>query len=233
MSEHIWSDALSERDQQVITDAGYDQGSAAWDSQGVGETPVVLVIDMQNLIVWKDLPILDAIADFKRHAADLFDEDLNRAPSMGSVAWDALDHIEPFLDAARDNDVPVWYTKVIPHHYPPDHEDLDIVDPIAPADGDEVIVKSYASAFFGTDLGSRLVRNGFDTVVTVGNSTSGCVRATVVDARQMGFDPVVPHECVFDRIEASHKVALLDMWMKYGEVLPRTDVEAYLDAVGA
>jgi len=73
-----------------------------------------------------------------------------------------------------------------------------------------VINKSYASAFYGTDLLSRLVRGGHDSVIIVGNSTSGCVRATAIDAQQNGFNVVLPQECVFDRIEASHKIALMD-----------------------
>jgi nicotinamidase-related amidase len=121
------------------------------------------------------------------------------------------------------------YTRVVPSSYDdPDHPDLDIVEPVAPKEGEVVIDKSYASAFYGTDLLSRLVRGGHDSVIVVGNSTSGCVRATSIDAQQNGFDVLLPQECLFDRIEASHKVALLDLWMKYAEVLEREEVEAYV-----
>jgi nicotinamidase-related amidase len=68
-------------------------------------------------------------------------------------------------------------------------------------------------------------------VIVVGNSTSGCVRATTVDAQQHGFDVIVPQECIFDRIEASHKIGLLDMWMKYAEVQEREEVEAYVESI--
>jgi nicotinamidase-related amidase len=153
---------------------------------------------------------------------------------MGEIAWDAIDHIAPFLETAREADVPIMYTRVVPKSYEdPDHEDLDIVAPVAPEAGETVIDKSYASAFYGTDLLSRLVRGGHNTVVIVGNSTSGCVRATAIDAQQNGFDVLLPQECLFDRIEASHKVALLDLWMKYAEVLERADVEAYMTDRGA
>ena len=219
MTVHIWEDLLSERDKQVITKAGYDkEGASSWESRGAGTNPLVLVIDMQRLVVGDNVPILDAIEDYRT--------------AMGEVAWEAIDHIEPFLEFARSNDISVAYTRVIPSSYDdPEHEDLQIVDPVAPEEGETVIDKTYASAFYGTDLLSRLVRGGHDSVIIVGNSTSGCVRATAIDAQQNGFDVLLPQECLFDRIEASHKVALLDLWMKYAEVLEREEVEAYIDEV--
>ena len=219
MTVHIWEDLLSERDKQVITKAGYDkEGASSWESRGAGTNPLVLVIDMQRLVVGDNVPILDAIEDYRT--------------AMGEVAWEAIDHIEPFLEFARSNDISVAYTRVIPSSYDdPEHEDLQIVDPVAPEEGETVIDKTYASAFYGTDLLSRLVRGGHDSVIIVGNSTSGCVRATAIDAQQNGFDVLLPQECLFDRIEASHKVALLDLWMKYAEVLEREEVEAYIEEV--
>ena len=219
MTVHIWEDLLSERDKQVITKAGYDkEGASSWESRGAGTNPLVLVIDMQRLVVGDNVPILDAIEDYRT--------------AMGEVAWEAIDHIEPFLEFARSNDIPVAYTRVIPSSYDdPEHEDLQIVDPVAPEEGETVIDKTYASAFYGTDLLSRLVRGGHDSVIIVGNSTSGCVRATAIDAQQNGFDVLLPQECLFDRIEASHKVALLDLWMKYAEVLEREEVQAYIEEV--
>jgi nicotinamidase-related amidase len=170
---------------------------------------------MQRLVVGENEPILDAIEDYRT--------------AMGEVAWNAIDHISPFLEFVREEGLPVMYTRVIPSSYDdPDHPDLDIVEPVAPEEGETVIDKSYASAFYGTDLLSRLVRGGHDSVIVVGNSTSGCVRATSIDAQQNGFDVLLPQECLFDRIEASHKVALLDLWMKYAEVLEREEVEAYV-----
>lgn len=217
MTTHIWEDLLSEQDKQVITKAGYDtEGASSWESRGLGTNPLVLVIDMQRLIVGKDEPILDAIEEHRT--------------AVGEIAWETIDHIEPFLDVARDHGLPVAYTRVIPSSYDdPDHEDLAIVEPIAPQEGETVIDKSYASAFYGTDLLSRLVRGDHDSVIIVGNSTSGCVRATAVDAKQHGFSVIIPQECLFDRIQASHKIGLLDLWMKYAEVLERADVEEYIE----
>jgi nicotinamidase-related amidase len=219
MTSRIWEDLLSEQDRQVITKAGYDEkGASSWESRGLGENPLILVIDMQRLVVGEDEPILDAIDDYRT--------------AMGEIAWDAIEHIQPFLAFARERGLPVAYTRVVPSSYEyPDHEDLDIVDPVAPKEDETVIDKSYASAFYGTDLLSRLVRGGYDSVIIVGNSTSGCVRATAIDAQQNGFDVILPQECLFDRIEASHKVALLDLWMKYAEVMERDEVEAYVEEI--
>jgi nicotinamidase-related amidase len=221
MTERIWEDLLTERDKQVIVEAGYDkEGASSWESRGTGTDPIVLVIDMQRLIVGENVPILEAVKDYRT--------------AMGEIAWDAIDHIAPFLDFAREQGLPVMYTRVVPTSYDdPDHEDLDIVDPVAPEEGETVVDKSYASAFYGTDLLSRLIRRGHDSIIVVGNSTSGCVRASVIDAQQNGFDVLLPQECLFDRIEASHKIALMDMWMKYAEVLEREEVEEYVREVTA
>lgn len=219
MVQHVWEDLLSEQDKQVITAAGYDKGGAAsWESRGVGDSPVVLVIDMQRLVVGENVPITEAVSEFRT--------------AMGHIAYEAIEHIAPFLDTARELGHPVWYTRVVPSSYDdPTHEDLDIVEPVAPAPGEPVIDKTYASAFYGTDLLSRLVRRGTDTVVIVGNSTSGCVRATAVDAQQNGFDVILPHQCVFDRIEASHKIGMLDLWMKYADVVDVDEAVEFLTDV--
>lgn len=220
MTDRIWEDLLTEQDKQVIQKAGYDkEGASSWESRGMGDSPVVMVIDMQRLIVGDNVPILEAVEDYRT--------------AMGNIAWNAIEYIQDFLAFARELDLPVMYTRVVPTSYDdPDHPDLDIVDPVAPEPEDTVIDKSYASAFYGTDLLSRLIRQDADTVIIIGNSTSGCVRATAVDAQQNGFDVVLPQECLFDRIEASHKIGLLDLWMKYAEVLELDEVKALVDAMG-
>lgn len=86
------------------------------------------------------------------------------------------------------------------------------------AKGDQLIVKKYASSFFGTDLSSRLVAAGVDTLIITGCTTSGCVRATAVDALQNGFRPVVVREAVGDRSQAAHDQSLFDLQAKYADV---------------
>jgi maleamate amidohydrolase len=88
-----------------------------------------------------------------------------------------------------------------------------------PQPEDVVIVKQYASAFFGTSLASTLNASGIDTVLVTGFSTSGCVRATALDALQYGFSPFVIREACADRDPRPHEANLFDLQMKYAEVV--------------
>jgi maleamate amidohydrolase len=102
---------------------------------------------------------------------------------------------------------------------------------LAPEPGETVITKQYASAFFGTSLASTLTAAGVDTVLIAGVSTSGCVRATAVDACQHGFIPVVVREAVGDRAPGPHEANLFDLQAKYAEVKPLAEVAAYLQGL--
>lgn len=217
---NLWSDLLSAQDRAVINQAGYAQrGSALWDSRALGPRPAILVIDMQTMLVGPNLPILEAI----RH----------HQTAMGSIAWQAVDDILDVVKTARALGFPVIYTRVVPQGFTTEDPGIPIIPELAPLPGELVIDKPHTSAFFGTDLVAHLVRHAVDTLLVVGNSTSGCVRATVVDARQLGFHVLVPVECVFDRVEVSHRIGLLDMWMKYAAVLPTAEAIAYLQEVAA
>ena len=100
---------------------------------------------------------------------------------------------------------------------------------LAPGGDEGTLRKRYASAFFGTDLVSRLTAFDADTVVVTGCTTSGCVRATAIDAVQYGYVPVVPAEAVGDRDDRAHEQSLLDLEMKYAEVVDIDTVGEYLD----
>jgi len=102
---------------------------------------------------------------------------------------------------------------------------------IAPADGEPVLSKYFASAFFGTTLASLLASAGADTVVVTGASTSGCVRATALDALQHGYRVLVPREAVGDRNPAAHEANLYDLDTKYADVVSLEDVLASLAVV--
>jgi maleamate amidohydrolase len=103
------------------------------------------------------------------------------------------------------------------------------IDPLLRWRPDElVLVKKFPSAFFGTHLASHLVQRNVDTVIVTGCSTSGCIRATVVDAVSYGFRVIVPEECVFDRAEAPHLANLFDIRSKYADVMRKEEVEKYL-----
>ena len=104
----------------------------------------------------------------------------------------------------------------------------EIVAEVAPRDSDVYFVKDKPSAFHGTHLLDYLIYLGADTVITTGTTTSGCVRASAVDAAQYNFHSVVPEECVWDRGELTHKVNLFDIQMKYGDVKKTDEVIAYL-----
>lgn len=108
------------------------------------------------------------------------------------------------------------------------------IDPrIAPREGEPVLSKHFASAFFGTTLASLLASAGVDTVVVAGASTSGCVRATALDAMQHGYRVVVPREAVGDRNPAAHEANLYDLDTKYADVVSLDEVLARVDELAA
>jgi maleamate amidohydrolase len=113
----------------------------------------------------------------------------------------------------------------------PGSEWVEIDPRIAPLEGEPVLTKAFASAFFGTTLASALAAAGSDTVVVTGASTSGCVRATAVDALQHGYRVVVPREAVGDRNPAAHEANLYDIDAKYGDVVSVEDVIAHLEEI--
>ncbi len=103
------------------------------------------------------------------------------------------------------------------------------IDPrLAPRQGEPVITKVFPSAFFGTTLGTYLTGAGADTLIVTGASTSGCVRATSVDAVSHGHSVVVPREAVGDRFEDAHERSLADIDLKYGDVLSEQRVTEWL-----
>ncbi|MFO1395217.1 MAG: isochorismatase family protein [Steroidobacteraceae bacterium] len=104
---------------------------------------------------------------------------------------------------------------------------------LEPAPGETVITKQYASAFFGTPLSSLLASLGVDTLLIAGVSTSGCIRATAVDACQHGYIPLVVREAVGDRHPAPHEANLFDLQAKYAEVVSLEAARAYLGSLPA
>lgn len=161
----------------------------------------------------------------------------------------ALASNERLLAAARKAGIPVLFTNV---EYAPGGADggvfyrkvpalkafergspLGAFPPSLAPQGDELVVtKQYASAFFGTTLASTLIALGVDTVLITGLSTSGCVRATALDACQHGFLPFVVREACGDRHQAPHEANLFDLQAKYAEVISEADALARLAALG-
>lgn len=163
------------------------------------------------------------------------------APFFGQGVVDAVDASVALIAKARETGVPVLYTVVEYHPSGIDGglffkkvpslklfvrgEPLGAIDPkIAPQPEDIVVAKQYPSPFFGTSLASTLRAMGVDSIVLLGCSTSGCVRAAAVDGIQNGFRVIVPRECVGDRHDAPHEAALFDINAKYGDVVTRAEV---------
>lgn len=178
--------------------------------------------------------------------------------TCGIAAWDALPHIERLLAAARAARIPIVHvTGLDPHEsgvanwtdtpdggesviytaHPldPDHlrRRFQIVDEVAPRPGEAIIRKNAPSAFFGTLLLAHLHGLAADAVILCGESTSGCVRATCVDARSNRFKVTVAEECVFDRHETPHAMNLFDMHQKYADVLGVDEIVTHLRSLEA
>ena len=170
------------------------------------------------------------------------------------TGWPAVAATARLLEAGRSAGIPIFFTKGYPDpgHVPtpaergkwktgtraPDATDLPpgdvIVDELTPQEGELVITKGgKPSGFFGTPLASYLVDAGADTVIVTGMTTSGCVRATVLDAFQYNFDVVIPFECAADRSQISHKVSLFDLHMKYADVVSLEETLEYLASTTA
>lgn len=179
---------------------------------------------------------------------DLFRAFTDPASPLALPVDETLEHTVRLLRAARRADVPVIHTIV---RYRSDAEvgtlgvknpvlrrltadsELAVVEPrLEPAESDLIVDKKGASAFHASTLHALLTALGVDTVVVAGIATSGCVRATVVDAIQLGLRPIVVRECTSDRNAFSHEVALVEMSAKYADVEPLDAVIDDLAALG-
>jgi maleamate amidohydrolase len=159
--------------------------------------------------------------------------------SCGENAWKAIEPTQRLFAAARAAGVPVIYTtrhadtagvKSTNRRMKEESEDqYGIFNQLSPQPGELVIYKERASAFFGTPLIAHLRQLGVESLIICGESTSGCVRASTVDAYSYGFHNVVVEECTYDRSMLSHKVNLFDLHHKYADVMHIEDVLAHLE----
>ncbi|MBI4186882.1 MAG: isochorismatase family protein [Chloroflexi bacterium] len=222
-----WDDLLDalpgNNDREVYARAGYGK------RVGFGERPALVIIDVTYSFVGdRPEPILESIKRFPN--------------SCGEAGWRAIEHISSLLPLAREKGIPVIYSREPqkPHSllrkwdntrgYSPEHtgQGAEIVGQIAPMPDDIIIYKDAPSIFFGTTLPSLLIPLRVDTLLVCGGVTSGCVRASVVDAATYGFRVAVIEECTFDRAEVSHKSSLFDMDAKYADVVSQAEVRKYL-----
>ncbi|MYL71675.1 isochorismatase family protein [Halobacillus litoralis] len=189
-----------------------------------GKKPAVLVVDFIN--------------GFTDESCDL-----------GSNLDEEVSHTKRLLDIARSRQLPILFTTVVyePHYLDGGHfiekvpalkcllRDsgwVDLDDRLERRENEEPLIeKKFASSFFGTSLHSILAYKNVDTLIITGCTTSGCIRATVVDALQYGYKAIVPEECVGDRSEKAHRSNLYDIQTKYGEVMAVEDVGNYLNTI--
>ena len=238
MTKRIWDAFLTERDRQVFAASGF--GAQA----GFGTRPAILVVDVTyNFVGDRREPILESIKRWPN--------------SCGEDAWDALPPIGRLLDAGRAKGIRVLYTRGTMREDGWDggswwwkigrldetatkvtrrRTDLDgnqILPEIAPQPRDLVIEKLKPSAFHGTPLASFLTLLRADSLLVVGTTTSGCVRATVLDAFSDNYRVAVIEEGCFDRSQASHAISLCDMHAKYADVVSLEAALRYIDSLPA
>ena len=223
-----WRSIIGPRDRAVYAAAG--------DGERVrpGRRPILLVVDVTYGFIGRERsPILESIERYPN--------------SCGDAGWDALEVIARLIPAARALGRPVLYSAGFselglsgvglwaekhPRASRVPSDANDIPEEIAPGPGDIVLPKTKPSLFHGTPLLDLLIRAEADTVVVTGGTTSGCVRATVVDAFSHNLPVVVVEDGVFDRGDLSHAVNLFDMDQKYANVMPSDAVLRYLESPG-
>jgi len=219
--DHCWKD--------IVTPDILEVYAAYRRKVGVGPRPGLLAIDLYE-VVYRGGP---------RPPAELA---ATHPSSCGEYAYAAIDPTKRLLAAARAAALPIFYSTgdVRPESRPSlvtatrrsqppvDAADFAIRPELAPQPNDVIITKQRASAFFGTPLVAHLTQLGVQTLIICGESTSGCVRATAVDAYSHGYHVVLAEECCFDRSLLSHKVNLFDLHHKYCDVMHVEEVVAHL-----
>jgi maleamate amidohydrolase len=234
MSEPVWNKFLTERDKAVFGSSGYGARG------GFGKRPALLIIDVNYAFCdERPMPILESIKRWRN--------------SCGEDAWVAMPYLKSLIDKAHSKGIPVIYTTGVRREDNWDNgswswkngrsdEDIgskpatnvdgnEIVAEIAPAPQDIVVLKQKPSGFFGTNMASYLTLLGCDSVIVTGTTTSGCVRATVLDAFSLNYRIALAEEGCFDRSQASHAINLCDMNAKYADVVKTSEVLAYFDSL--
>ena len=217
-NDHVWKDLLTAELNEIYTPYHRDTY--------VGHNPAILAIDLyKSAYMGGNVPVIEAN---RKHAG-----------SCGENAWKAIAPTQRLFAAARAAGIPVIYTTrhadtagVKSTNRAVKGESVDkyaIQDEVAPKPGELIIYKERASAFFGTPLIAHLRRLGVESLIICGESTSGCVRASTVDAYSYGFHNVLVEECTYDRSMLSHKVNLFDLHHKYADVMHAEEVIAHLE----
>lgn len=198
----------------------------------LGPSPALLAIDLYELVYQGGpRPVSELVETYPS--------------SCGEYAWAAIEPTKRLFAAARTAGIPIFYStgdarpNSQPEHFGvtrrrgprTEGSGYAIRPEFKPEPGDVVITKQRASAFFGTPLQAHLTQLGVRTVILCGETTSGCLRASAVDAHSHGFHVVLAEECCFDRILLSHKINLFDLHHKYADVLHLEQIEKHLGCV--
>ena len=220
----IWDDVITESEKKIYQKCGY-----AGKKLTFGTNLALLIIDVTyNFVGDKPEPILKSIERFPL--------------SCGEEGWKAVHQTSSLLPIAREKNIPIIYSASLPsiplvpwRKRNPRAQEIravrngnEIIKEIAPLAKDIVIYKPSPSVFLGTTLLNVLITLKIDTLLCCGGVTSGCVRATVVDAASYGYVVGVIEECTFDRGQTTHKVNLFDMDAKYASVISVNEVKDYL-----
>lgn len=182
---------------------------------GIGTRPALIIIDVQKRTVLSKYPA-----------------------SCAETAPAAVERIAELLRAARDARMTIVHAFVAPKNEHSserfaskfgvlssvEQEGYEFVDEVLPLPDEILLPKDHPSAFFGTALTSYLIERHIDSLILAGATTSGCIRATAVDAFSLGYRTSVASDAVFDRVVASHAVNLFDMNYKYADVRPVADI---------
>ena len=219
-----WLKIIPEEERKTYQSAGFVSNLE------IGQKPCLIVVDVTYGFTGSEgLTLEQAVAEFH--------------PACGPAAWEAMPRIARLIGLFRSLGRPIVFTR----------SDLDATTftgkathskrtgrppakfnefppAVAPREGEWVLEKTKASGFFQTPLGIYLTKQGVDTAVVCGVSTSGCVRATAVDAFSHGFKTVVVDDCCFDRSHFAHCANLFDLQAKYAAVLSLHELEGILGA---
>jgi maleamate amidohydrolase len=233
-TNRVWDQFLAAEDSATLKERPHQ----VW---GYGKRPALVLIDLYRWVFGDNRPssVKDAMAEWPG--------------TCGPQAWDAIPHLQRVLAASREAGIPIVHvTGLDPSQSgvagwsntgkresedyvnDPSKADrlrrrFDIIDEVAPLPGEAVLRKAAPSGFFGTLLMSHLHANDVDGIILVGESTSGCVRATCVEGRSYRFKMTVVEECVFDRHKTAHAMNLFDMHQKYADVLGVDEVVTHLE----
>ncbi len=215
-----WAGVITAEDEARYEAAGFGRPA------GRGTRPALVIIDVQYRTVGDEpRPFFESVRE-------------HYPTSCGEAGWAAVANIVPLLGAFRERSLPVLYPHVapkqtydagrlagkVPSIMTIPERGYRFVEQVAPAPEDILIPKRHPSAFFATALTSYLIDLGIDWLVVTGCTTSGCVRASVVDAFAYNFHVTVPHDAVYDRSPTVHAVNLFDMAQKYADVTTAADV---------